>query len=62
MSINNLPTLRLNTYEGDPAQFLSFYEVFRSVVHNIRSFDDVGCLLYLKSIFGTEPSKVTITF
>lgn len=57
-SIVKLPVLKIKTFEGKTEQFPSFYESFKSLIHNNKQLDDMSRFLYLKSCLGTEASKV----
>ncbi|KAJ8978947.1 hypothetical protein NQ317_018422 [Molorchus minor] len=48
----------MKTFNGEAEQFLSFFEGFKSLVHNNSRLDDISKFLYLKSVLGPEPSKV----
>lgn len=57
-SIVKLPVLKIQTFDGKPENFPSFYESFKSLVHNNSQLDDMSKYLYLKSCLSPEPSKV----
>ena len=45
-----LPKLRLKSFDGDPLEFLPFWDSFSSAVDNNHSLDDVSKFNYLKGV------------
>lgn len=53
-----LPTLNIQKFEGQCEQFNTFYESFKSIIHNYEILPVISKFLYLKIVLETEPKRV----
>ena len=53
-----LPKLNLPTFKGDYENWLSFYDLFKSSVHDNRSLTDSQRLQYLKASLQGDAAKL----
>ncbi|XP_076397876.1 uncharacterized protein LOC143266125 [Megachile rotundata] len=53
-----LPKIDLPTFSGDPLQWESFRDLFKSLVHDVPHLSDVKKLLYLKSSLTGSAAEV----
>ncbi|XP_063360591.1 uncharacterized protein LOC134649694 [Cydia amplana] len=50
-----LPTIKIDTYTGKYSEYTGFVNLFRAIIHNDRSIDNVQKLYYLRSFLANEP-------
>lgn len=54
----NLPKLQLTKFSGEQSQWLDFYNVFTTLVHNNKDLTEVEKFQYLKSCLTDEASRL----
>ncbi|XP_073953580.1 uncharacterized protein [Choristoneura fumiferana] len=50
-----LPTIQINTFTGKYSEYMPFINLFKAIIHNDRSIDNVQKLYYLRSFLQKEP-------
>ncbi|XP_063390113.1 uncharacterized protein LOC134675732 [Cydia fagiglandana] len=50
-----LPTIKIETFTGKYSEYTGFINLFKAIIHNDRSIDNVQKLYYLRSFLANEP-------
>lgn len=50
-----LPTIQISTFTGKYSEYTPFMNLFRAIIHNDKSIDNVQKLYYLRSFLNNEP-------
>ncbi|XP_063617163.1 uncharacterized protein LOC134790325 [Cydia splendana] len=50
-----LPTIKIETFTGKYREYTGFINLFKAIIHNDRSIDNVQKLYYLRSFLANEP-------
>ncbi|XP_073966919.1 uncharacterized protein [Choristoneura fumiferana] len=53
-----LPTIHIETFTGKYSEYNPFISLFRAIIHNDRSIDNIQKLYYLKSFLQKEPLDI----
>lgn len=54
-SRTKLPTIDIPSFSGQCSQYVTFIEIFKSVIHNDKSLDNIQKLYYLRSFLKGQP-------
>lgn len=58
ISKTKLPNIEIPSFTGKYCEYVAFIEIFRSVIHNDRSLDNVQKLYYLRSFLRDQPYEL----